>query len=129
MRITHRPTDPGTRWRRHGSTLLMILVGAAPLLVQVAHERPGLAWDAALGSDYAGIENDVRTALARDLLLGPSTRLGVRNLGPVEAYWTVPFYAATGEGAGAMVLAAWAANLVGIAAAVLVVRAGAGVTS
>lgn len=127
--VTERLTVPAIGGPRHGGALLMVLVAAAPLLAQIAHELPGLAWDAPLASDYAGIENDVRTALSGDLLLGPSTRLGVRNLGPVDAYWTVPFYAATGEGAGGMVLAAWAANVVGIAAAVLVVRAAAGATA
>jgi hypothetical protein len=114
--------QPRRRWVRLGA----IFVATIPLLMQVAAVGPALDWGQPGSGDYAGLEFDVRTALHGDLLLGSSSRLGVRNLGPVHAYWTAPWYAVTGHGIGGMVLAAWLAHLVAIVAVVLMVRSVAG---
>lgn len=99
-----------------------VAIASVPLLVQVARVGHSLHWSLPGGSDYAGLELDVRAALRGDLLLGASSRLGVRNLGPVQAYWTAPWYALTGHGIGGMVLAGWLVQLAAVSAAVLVVR-------
>lgn len=94
-----------------------------PLGAQVVFLGPDLPWGAAAGSDYAGLENDVRTALDLDLLLGTSSRLGVRNLGPFHGYWTAPWYALTGEGVGGMILGTWALNALAAVASVAILAA------
>jgi hypothetical protein len=104
----------------------MVAVAALPLAVQIGFDLPRLNWSATAGSDYAGLENDVRVALDGDLLVGTFSRLGVRNLGPAHAYWSVPWYTLTGEGTGGMVVAAWIAHLVALAAVLAVVRSVAG---
>ena len=104
----------------------MLAVAAFPLVVQIGFDLPGLNWSATAGSDYAGLENDVRVALDGDLLVGTFSRVGVRNLGPAHAYWSMPWYALTGEGTGGMVVAAWLAHLVAFAAVLTVVRSVAG---
>ena len=119
------PTSAGHGHRLIGIALL-VTVGAAPLLAQVLHELSSVRWDTTLSSDYAGSENDVRALMHGNLRMGASSRLGVRNLGPAGSAWMTPFYAGTGQGAGGMILAAWAANLAGIATFVLVVRRAAG---
>lgn len=93
-----------------------------PLLWQVGLLGPDLPWSASAGSDHAGLENDVRTALRGDLLLGTSSRIGVRNLGPFHGYWIAPWYKLTGEGLGGMVLATWVLHTLAVTAVVAVVR-------
>lgn len=99
----------------------MIGIALLPLFGQMLAELGELRWDVGTASDYAGLEHDVRTAMSGDLLLGTSSRLGVRNLGPFHAYWTLPWYAATGQGAGGMVIAAWALHAIAISTVVLTI--------
>lgn len=111
-----------SRATRVAAMLMLLAITLAPLLGQAATEVGSLSWDAGGSSDYAGLELDVRSATNADLLLGTSSRLGVRNVGPFHAYWSAPWYTLTGEGAGGMVVAAWLLHAVALVVTVLLIR-------
>lgn len=118
--------ETGIEAGRSGHTLrtTVAAIGLAllPLLWQIAILGHRLPWRAAGGSDYAGLELDTRNALSAHQLLGTSSRLGVRNVGPFHSYWMAPWYGLTGHGIGGMILATWILHALAIVTVVLVVR-------
>lgn len=119
-------TTERTRARPWSAGLAATALTLVPLAWEVARRLSGMPWSKSGASDYAGFENDLRAALHGDLLLGTSSRVGVRNLGPFHGYWMAPWYALTGEGMGGMILATWILHALALAAVVLVVRSAGG---